>query len=217
LITKKTRILAVTSIEAYHAIRKRIAKGEIKMGEKLLEIDLAKSLEMSRTPIREALRRLVDDRWLEYTPNRGVRVREWKKKDVLDNFQVRKILECEAVKMAARNILPSQIDEMELINHQLKSMASLQSSDAIQQMTDLNLKFHQLIWRNSGNEMLYEILLKNINIPTMISTYKLYGLEKTLLSFSEHDQIINDFKEGDDSRVGEIMKKHLERASHEFQ
>ncbi|MCC5920076.1 MAG: GntR family transcriptional regulator [Cyclobacteriaceae bacterium] len=208
--------MASTSEEAYHQIRRLIAENGMDSGAKVSEMEIASRLGMSRTPVREALRRLVDDRWLEYLPNRGMKVREWTKKDVLDNFHVRMILECEAVSMSAQCIGDEAIEKMKFLNLQLKSLVKYKTTDSIQKMTELNLEFHQIIWRESTNRVLNEILLKNINIPTMISTYKLYDESKALKSLEEHDELIQCFQDRNSEKAASIMRTHLERAAGEF-
>lgn len=196
------------------AIRQKIEQGVLSPNDRIIEIDLSDELRMSRTPVREALRRLVDERWLEYLPNRGMRVRVWDRKDIQDNFQVRLLLETEATALAARYISPADIERLAMLNGQLRSMAGFRTrEDAIEKMTGLNLDFHRGIWRASGNRILAEILQRNINIPTVYSTYRHYDERKLYDSLDEHDQMLRSFEERDEEQARELMQNHLQRAS----
>ncbi|MFP4092256.1 MAG: GntR family transcriptional regulator [Cyclobacteriaceae bacterium] len=209
--------LSATAQKAYEAIRQQIEQGVLGPNDRIIEIDLSDALQMSRTPVREALRKLVDERWLEYLPNRGMRVRVWESKDVQDNFQVRLLLETEAAALAARYILPADIEMLAMVNGQLRSMAGFRMrEDAIEKMTELNLDFHQGVWRASGNRILAEILQRNINIPTMFSTYRHYDERKFYDSLDEHDQMLQSFKERNEALARELMRSHLQRASNIF-
>lgn len=208
-----TKSLSDTAQNAYEQIRKRIVGGLIGPGDRLTELHLSAELSVSRTPIREALKKLVEERWLEYLPNRGMRVRIWKKKDIADNFHVRKILECEAVFLAARLIDEVRIDELETLNRQLTAVAELRTPEAISKMTILNLEFHQKIWKASGNRMICEILQRNINVPTMASTYQHYNPEQVQASLEEHQQMLDSFRKRDPDAARLVMQTHLDRAA----
>ena len=205
--------MTTTAAKAYDAIRQMIMLGAVGGGDRITELDLAAELRISRTPVREALRQLVEDRWLEYLPNRGVKVRQWDKKDVRDNFQVRTILEREAARMAAGNISQEAIGHLGVLNAQLRAMYTLGTIEAVKQMAQLNLEFHKTIWQSSGNGILNEILLKNINVPTMVNTYKHYDAGKALSSFDEHDGMIACFVARDGEKAMRIMEGHLTRAA----
>jgi len=209
--------LSATAQQAYEAIRRQIEEGKLCPGNHIVEAGLSEVLHMSRTPVREALRKLVDDRWLEYIPNRGMRVREWNRKDIQDNFRVRLLLESEAAAQAALHIEKSDIEELEMLNSQLRAIAGFRGREgAIEQMTDLNLKFHKLIWQVSDNRTLYEILHRNINLPTMYSTYRHYDQGKLLSSLDEHDLLVQYFKIREAEKARLVMKNHLHRAAAVF-
>ncbi len=211
--------MSITSDKALSEIKKEIISGSIPFGYRLTEAHLAEKLQMSRTPIREALKKLVEERWLEYTPNIGMKVREWEKKDILDNFHVRKLLECEAVNMATLHITAQGIETLKVLNAQLRAMAQLKSVESIQQMTEINLQFHQLIWESANNKVLNEMLVRCISIPTMVNTYQKYGEQQMLKSFDEHDQMIIFFEKGNQAsgqKAAQIMSNHLENAANIF-
>ncbi|MGY6558989.1 MAG: GntR family transcriptional regulator [Nitritalea sp.] len=205
--------MSATSEKAYEAIKFMLRTGDIPPGARLIELELVEKLGISRTPIREALKKLVEERWLEYLPNRGMRVRVWTNKDVQDNFFVRTILECEAVALCAEHIPARAIEELRMMNKQLRAIASHPSQEAIEQMTRINLDFHQCIWAHAGNRALEDVLLLNINMPTMVRTYQHYDAEKTAASLEEHDAMIAAFEARDPEKARHLMQQHLNRAN----
>ena len=202
-----------TAEKAYRDIKERIVEGKIEPGYRVTEVELANQLAMSRTPVRDALKKLVEDRWLEYTPNVGMRVRAWSTKDILDNLHVRQLLECEAAALASQHITPDQLDTLKLINTQLRAIATLKTAEAVESMTSLNLKFHQVIWNSTTNRVLSEILLRNVNIPTIATTYQQYSWENLSASLDDHDQLIACIGQGKAEEAKRTMASHLQRAT----
>ncbi len=192
-------------------------EGKIASGYRVTEVELATQLAMSRTPVRDALKKLVEDRWLEYTPNVGMRVRTWSNKDILDNLHIRQLLECEAAALASQHITPGELDTLRLINTQLRAIATLKTTEAIESMTSLNLKFHQTLWNSTTNRVLSEILLRNVNIPTIATTYQQYTRDHLMASLDDHDQLIDCFNRGDSEQAQRIMASHLQRAARIYQ
>lgn len=209
--------LSATAHKAYEAIREQIENQTLSPNDRIIEADLSRELQMSRTPVREALRKLVDERWLEYLPNRGMRVRVWNVKDIQDNFQIRQLLECEAAAMAATHIEASEIEKLNMTNEQLRSIAKFHTQqDAIERMTALNLDFHRGVWQASCNRILAEILQHNVNVPTMFNTYRHFDEHMLHDSLDEHNQMISVFKKRDAPAARALMRNHLQRASDVF-
>ena len=206
-----------TAEKAYRDVKDRIVEGKITSGYRITEVELANQLTMSRTPVRDALKKLVEDRWLEYTPNVGMRVRTWNTKDILDNFYVRQLLECEAVALASQHISPDEVDNLKLINAQLRAITAIRTTEAIASMTSLNLRFHQTIWNSTTNRVLSEILFRNVNSPTISTTYQQYTRENLLASLDDHDRMIACFIRRDSEQVQRIMASHLQRAASIYQ
>lgn len=206
-----------TAEKAYRVIKDRIMEGKIASGYRITEVELANQLAISRTPVRDALKKLVEDRWLEYTPNVGMRVRTWSTKDILDNLHVRQLLECEAIALASQHITQPESRELQLINTQLRATAPLKTPEAIDSMTSLNLKFHQVIWSSNTNRVLSEILLRNVNVPTVATTYRQYSRENLMASLEDHDQMIACLSRKDSEQAKRVMASHLQRAASIYQ
>lgn len=106
----------------YHQLRHLILTGMIKPGEKLIERDIAAKFNTSRTPVREALRKLESEGFVEYIARKGVVVRGFNIGEIQEIFKLRKVLECLAVENAIQNISPAQITRLRDIIKQLDSI-----------------------------------------------------------------------------------------------
>ncbi|WP_342132539.1 GntR family transcriptional regulator [Hydrogenophaga sp. OTU3427] len=98
-------------MEAYRYLLHRLRNGSIRPGERLVEADIASHLGVSRVPVRQALLRLVVEGYLMSTP-RGYRIPQLEPRDIREVFELRRLLEPRAAAMAARDITPQQIDEL---------------------------------------------------------------------------------------------------------
>ena len=99
-------------MDAYHQIRRWIVEGRLRPGERLVEQRLAEELDLSRTPIREALRMLQSEGLVRFEPNRGARVRSLTMADIDDLYELRGRLEAMAAELAAVRATPDQLDRL---------------------------------------------------------------------------------------------------------
>src|SRR3954469_20224765 len=104
---------------AYEALKQRVVGGTYAPGEQLKEEHLARELAISRTPVRVALKRLVDDGLATADPNRGVRVAEWTESDIGETFDLRGVLEAHAAELAARRGGGELADRLDDLNAQM--------------------------------------------------------------------------------------------------
>ena len=104
----------------FNTLRKAILRGELKPGERLMEIQLANKLGVSRTPIREAIRKLELEGLVLMIPRKGAEVAQITEKNMQDVLEVRKALEELSVQLACERITPEQVEEMKLLMRLLK-------------------------------------------------------------------------------------------------
>jgi DNA-binding GntR family transcriptional regulator len=97
------------SHEVYEHLRNEMLTGSLQPGHWLREQEIAETLAISRTPVREAVRRLGQEGLLEISPNRGVRVRELTPKEAVDTYEVRALLESRAARLAAQRATPDEV------------------------------------------------------------------------------------------------------------
>ncbi len=154
----------------YADILARIVGGEFLPGERLIEEDLARVYRVSRTPIREILFILEKDGLIEHVRNRGARVVSFTPDDVEQIYEVRKALECRAIRGTAQNI---RLEDLLEIEQRLQAANSHERGHKWnQEQVDLDLDLHRLIVLHSGNRWLISCLE---SVSLMIHSLRLLG------------------------------------------
>lgn len=142
----------------YQLLRDKIVSGEMQPGEWLRQEQLAQQLEVSYTPIRQALDWLVADGLAERVPNKGVRISEINENEIAEVYCLRLLLDPIVARSAAENRFPDQIERLQLIIEQTEEISSLNDMPA---RRSLNREFHKIISESAGHgtlERLYEIV-----------------------------------------------------------
>lgn len=191
----------------FHTLREAILKGDIKPGERLMELQLAAKLGVSRTPIREAIRMLEQEGLAKTIPRRGAEVAKMTEKDMEDVLQIREALEILAVQLACDKISTEQISELE------RSVAAF--SDAVKtgdlkKIAQTDIDFHDVIYKAAENSKLVGMLN---NLREQIYRYRVeYLKDETAypLLIEEHRRIIEGLKRGDVNYVTDAMRNHLD-------
>jgi len=137
-------------------LRESILKGEIKPGERLMEVAIAEKLGVSRTPVREAIRRLEKENFVRMIPRRGAFVADLTTKDIKDVLELRKELEGFASYLAAMRMDDSDKRYLKTIMEGF--IESLEQKDRYG-MLEKDNEFHELIFKASGNNKLIDIVL----------------------------------------------------------
>jgi len=140
--------------EIFDILHKRIIAGKYSPGEWLRQEDIASSLNVSQTPVREALDLLVSAGLAERVPFRGVRVLQLSPEEMVDAYGLRLLLEPAAVRCAAERATPNQIQALERLLEQMKPLVTLNDISAQRQ---LNRQFHLEIVRLGGNPLLEKV------------------------------------------------------------
>jgi GntR family transcriptional regulator, vanillate catabolism transcriptional regulator len=200
-------------------LREMILHGTFSGGDRLLEVPLSEQLEVSRTPVREALIMLADEGLVEYRPNRGYVVRSFTLNDVMNAYVVREALEGLAVRIIAekgldrtvKNALQDCLDEGDRILG-VKRLTKAQREPWGQ----MNDRFHQLLVENTQNGALIDALSRATNIPYSSSRVihwfeddDLDGLYKLRFTHSHHHAIYNAIVHGQGYRAEMAMRAHI--------
>lgn len=143
------------SAQVSEMIVQGLLDGRLKPGQRLVELDIADALGVSRSPIREALSELTQLGVVTREPGRGCRIREWTRQDLEDMFGLRGVLEGYAAELAAQNITPTAQRSFQKIIARMRTAAA---RDDYIGMIDLDLEFHELLWSLSGNSLLQSVL-----------------------------------------------------------
>lgn len=193
----------------YESIRQAIFEGELKSGDRLVEKDLAEKMKVSRTPIREALRKLEAEGLIKHVPRKGVVVKGFTTEEIVEIYSIRKALEALAITYTVKNITQVEIKKLQEI---LEEMTELTEKNDTKNLFDTFQKFN-------------DVLLGSCKMPRLIkliSTYQEYlerfrmvsmaGIERKRAALKEHKEILQAVIEKDAKRAEELVKKHLQGA-----
>lgn len=191
------------------AIREAIINGSLKPRERLMEIQLAEELGVSRTPIREALRKLELEGFIVMLPRKGAYVADVSFKDIADVFEIRAALESLAAGLAAERITDEELEEME--RHLVEKADAIARHD-MTQLVEVDTKFHELVYRASRNDRLSLIIN---NLREQIQRYRSTSLAypgRMKQSLEEHRAIVEAIQSRDSQLARQLALEHIENA-----
>lgn len=196
-----------TSDYVYHQLRNQIITKKLRAGQRLPEVALARQLEVSRTPVREALRRLANEGMVQLIPNGGARLLAPTRDEIVGTYEVREYLECLAVKKAAYRITPLQICRLE---EQVQLEEKSFSDRNLESYLEVNNSFHRIIAEASGNMILADYI-DNVLSRTYVFLvfYETFFDYHTNPSLDEHRAILKALKDHDKYLSIKLMKDHL--------
>jgi len=191
----------------YQSVRNAIWDGHFARGERIREEDIAKSLGVSRTPVREALQRLQQRGLLVTSPGRGLAVAQMSVKQVFDLYAMREILEGSAAGFAARHATEAEVQ----ILYSLQKQLSVEGHDALALVT-LNRRFHQHIYEAAHNEYLLDTL--EVLNDSMALLHNLTSRMPTRReqSDSEHLKIVQAIEKRDAEGAERASRNHIQQA-----
>ncbi|MCR5666345.1 MAG: GntR family transcriptional regulator [Eubacterium sp.] len=190
----------------FKTLREAILKGDLKPGERLMEVQLAEQLGVSRTPIREAIRKLELEGMAVTMPRRGAVVAKMTEKDMEDVLQIRRALDELSVTIACEQISMSQMKQLEEAQKNFEEQ--IKHGD-MKEITNADVEFHNIIYQSTGNERLWQIMK---GFSEQMYRYRVEYLKEeenypTLVD--EHRQIVEGLKRRDKEAVVEIMRRHV--------
>ena len=196
----------------YLELKHKILTGEIASQTRLMEIDLSEKMNVSRTPIREAIQRLSDDGLVKVEPRRGAYVANISIKDMLDVFEVRENMEGFAAQLAAERINENQKEELKKIAAEYEAAIKKPNKEVI---IELDEKFHNYIVGCCGNETLSE-LIQYVQELSLRFRYLYYDDFSLYASTAEqHNKIVNAISGGKAEKAREEADNHV-KALKEF-
>ncbi|MBU3577676.1 GntR family transcriptional regulator [Polynucleobacter sp. UK-Kesae-W10] len=190
----------------FQKLRSLLVEGKIPPGSKLNERELAESLNVSRTPIREAIRRLAADGLVELIANRGAIALQLSLDDVVNTFDVIADLEGFSGELAAQNISDATLSELEALQYEM--MASYARRD-LSSYYQLNLRIHHLINQAANNPVLSRLFTQvNARIEALRFRSNQDGV-KWEKAVEEHQEMLDALKARDSKRMRKIMIQHV--------
>jgi DNA-binding GntR family transcriptional regulator len=208
--------MAAAVEKAYAAIREGIMDGTYPGGAHLKAEDLAVAIGVSRTPVREALRRLHAEGLVDFVANRGAYVLTWDRSDVEEVFGLRMILESFAAEHAATQRTPEQLATLRSLAERMTVAARERPPHFLELIADLNTQFHKLIHVASGIRRLSPILKTVIQIPLTMRTFNRYSNEDLERSMAHHRELVAALEARDSGWAAAVMRSHIVAAHHVF-
>ncbi len=191
----------------FNTLRQAILRGELAPGERLMEIQLADRLGVSRTPIREAIRKLELEGLVLMIPRKGAEVARISEKSLRDVLEVRRSLEELATELACQRMSEEQIGEL---SEAKEAFARAVEHGDIMEMAETDERFHDVIYRGTGNDRLVQILN---NLREQMYRYRLEYIkdaDKRQVLLVEHDNIFRAISAHHVAEAKEAMREHID-------
>jgi len=192
---------------AQRELERRIVSGEIAVGAKLNEVDIANALGVSRGPVREAFRALDQAGLVRVEKNRGVFVRQLSLDEANEVYEVRAALEGLIGRLAAQRIDADEIEQLRAI---AKKMAALEKSRKAEAYFALNLEFHEVVARAARNASLlthYRRVVNELDLYRRETIAR--SIDSIAVSTREHEAIVNALAKGDERLAERLLVEHV--------
>jgi DNA-binding GntR family transcriptional regulator len=199
---------------AYRVLKERLLAGELAPGSRLTEEQVATELGTSRTPVREAMRRLVEEGLLVLRPNYGTFVREWTASELRQLFDVRLLLESEVAALAAQRIDAAGVERLVALQDDIEARGTDLSEDNLARISSLNFQFHGVLAGACGNTRLVESLRKSLEAQVVHQTYHRFTKAHLKRTFGHHRELIDAMRVGDPVWARHVMGCHVLNAKH---
>lgn len=208
--------MAGASDKAYELLKQRVVAGSYAPGAQLKEEHIARELGSSRTPVRAALRRLIEDGLATMDAGRGVRVAEWTDADILETYHLRSLLEAHAAQRAAERHDAATAATLERLNQEMAAAISRGGPDMVLKLQSINSRFHRTILDASGSPRLKLLLATIIDMPIVVRSFSVSSPADLQQSLQHHKDVAAAIASGDGELAGQAMQLHLRIAERRF-
>lgn len=190
----------------FQTLRGAILKGDLKPGERLMELQLASKLGVSRTPIREAIRMLEQEGLAVTIPRKGAEVAKMTEKDMEDVLEIRLSLEGLAVRLSCEKITPAALQELKVA---MENFEEKTRSGKFVEMAKADVKFHEILYKASNNPKLQQLLN---NLREQMYRYRVEYLKDDSIYprlIEEHQKMYDALKSKDSKLAESYVERHL--------
>ncbi|MDX5359720.1 MAG: GntR family transcriptional regulator [Alphaproteobacteria bacterium] len=196
---------------AYAEIKAGILRNLWPDGAHLREQELAEHLGVSRTPVRDALRRLASEGLVEIETHVGCRVRGWKPADIDEIFGLRAELEGYAARRAATRLDPAALAELEDLCHRMEEaiLADVDDPARRERIAPLNERFHAIILEAAQNDRLAGLVRQVVSIPLVLRTFARYEPAEIRRSMAQHRELLEAFRAREPGWAEAVMRAHI--------
>lgn len=204
--------MAQASKNATAMLRDLILAGSLAAGAKLGEAELATRLDVSRTPVREALSRLAAEGLVEIVPNRGARVTRWTDDDLEQIFELRLRLEPYAVGLAVPQLSTEDLDELDDLAQRMVRLGKPGRGQDLDGIVQLNRQFHRTLITRAANPTLASALLSVTHAAVVNQNFHNYSPAALGRSLAHHVEIVAAARAGNPEWANSVMRSHLYNA-----
>lgn len=192
---------------AYRRLLEEIRDGRLQPGARLTETDVAERLSISRTPVREAIRRLEADGLITHEPRVGAMVRSLDYAEVMELYEMRNVLEGTAARMAARNAGDVELAELATINAEMEASPGDPSRLAM-----LNQRFHLTLIDAARNRYLVKSVQSVHRTMLILGPTTLEDAGRARAAVAEHAEILSALASRDGAAAEAAMRRHMDAA-----
>lgn len=193
------------------ALRERILAGLFAPGERLVEAEIARQLQISRGPVREALAKLREEALVRDEPRRGWFVSELTTDDILEIYELRSAIEARAARAIIARGDEAALAELRALFERLRQAAA---ADARERFAELDLQFHEDLTRLSGNSRLHRVFVNHAGVLRTLLRLEITTQYESLDGIlAEHEHLLKEIESRDGARAQAACELHLEQAS----
>lgn len=207
---------AVGSVEAqpvYDRLRRAIVEGRYPPGARLVEQRLAEELDVSRTPVREAVRRLESEGLVVVERNRGAHVRPLSEGEIADLYEVRSRLEAYAAELAAARATAEDLVALRAASASFAEAAAAagrhRSVAAVRALDEANARFHAALHAASGHARIRQLVAGAVDAPLVFQALQRFDPQELARSVMFHQLIVEAVEAGESARAGRLMTEHV--------
>ncbi|MDA8062265.1 MAG: GntR family transcriptional regulator [Actinomycetota bacterium] len=197
---------------AYAALREGIVSGQHAGGARLEEETLAAALGVSRTPVREALRRLHAEGLVQVEPRRGARVSTWGAEELDEIFELRALVEGYGAARAATRVTEAQLAQLEDLCEAMEEAACAPGGADHALIGRLNNELHAAVHRAASSRYVAGLLTSLVQIPLVVRTFQRYQPEELARSMGHHRELVAALRAGRPEWAEAVMHAHVEAA-----
>jgi DNA-binding GntR family transcriptional regulator len=197
---------------AYESIRQAIVEGRFAPGQRLIEQRIAEEFGLSRTPVREGLRRLEAEGLVRSERNRGAVVRSVSEEDIRDLYELRAHLESLAAERAAQRATPAELERLRRSVDEFDeavARASPHSVESLREVSRTNQMVHGLIVEGSHHERLADLLHRTVDVPLVFAAFAQFDAGELQRSGLFHRLIASAIIAREPERAGMLIKEHI--------
>ena len=191
------------------SLREAIRKGILKPGERIMEIQLAEELGVSRTPVREAIRKLELEGYVVMMPRRGTYVANMSIRDINEIFEIRTALESLSNGLAAEHITDEELEHLQRL---LVIIGGYIKEGNMEKIVETDIEFHDLMYHAARNQRLVGIISNLRDQLTRFRTLSMSHPGRLEATLEEHKAIVEAIANGDRRSASKAAERHMENS-----